>query len=195
MSGHKNKAKIRVQIKAILAGIPQTVRKQSETSIYAALHPLSQVQTAKHIAAYLAMPDELSLDTWIIQNLAHKTIYLPRFNSKKNEYELAQIKSMNSNIISGRFHIREPNRDCPSISIREARKKIDLWLIPGRAFDKSGNRLGRGKGIYDHFLKNAAGYKIGIAFDSQISEHPLPTTPSDIKVDHLLTPTQNISIN
>ena len=52
---------------------------------------------------------------------------------------------------------------------------LDLVIVPGLAFDKKGNRLGRGKGYYDFFLdklpKKTAVY--GLAFDFQI----LPSVP------------------
>ena len=49
--------------------------------------------------------------------------------------------------------------------------QIDLILVPGVAFDRAGNRLGRGKGYYDKVLKQTRAHKAGIAFDFQILAH------------------------
>ena len=55
------------------------------------------------------------------------------------------------------------------------------------AFDKSCNRLGRGKGYYDSLLKNTNAIKIGICYDFQLFES-IPTEPHDIKMDIVITP-------
>ena len=68
-------------------------------------------------------------------------------------------------------------------------EKIDLAIIPGMAFDKEGNRLGRGKGYYDRLLqqlRDCTIYKIGICFDFQFLDH-IPTEPHDIPVDEVIT--------
>jgi 5-formyltetrahydrofolate cyclo-ligase len=49
------------------------------------------------------------------------------------------------------------------------KKKIDLILTPGIAFDIHGNRVGYGRGYYDKFIsKMKNSIKIGIAYDFQI---------------------------
>ena len=64
--------------------------------------------------------------------------------------------------------------------------KIDLFLVPGVAFDKSGNRLGYGKGYYDQLLHNTTGLKIGICFDCQVVD-AIPNETHDIKMDIIVT--------
>ncbi len=64
---------------------------------------------------------------------------------------------------------------------------LDLVIVPGLAFDKKGNRLGRGKGYYDRFLGSLSDktHSIGLAFDFQIL--PLiPTTTHDVSVKKLI---------
>jgi 5-formyltetrahydrofolate cyclo-ligase len=64
---------------------------------------------------------------------------------------------------------------------------LDLVIVPGLAFDKQGNRLGRGKGCYDSFLKKLTQRtaSVGLAFDFQILPH-LPTHPTDVSVHRIL---------
>lgn len=64
---------------------------------------------------------------------------------------------------------------------------LDLVIVPGVAFDKKGNRLGRGKGCYDRFLSALSDDlpSIGLAFDFQIL--PLiPTTKHDVSVKKII---------
>jgi 5-formyltetrahydrofolate cyclo-ligase len=64
---------------------------------------------------------------------------------------------------------------------------LDLVIVPGVAFDKKGNRLGRGKGCYDYFLKKLPKRipAIGLAFDFQILPS-LPATSEDVSVNKVI---------
>jgi len=66
-------------------------------------------------------------------------------------------------------------------------QELDLVIVPGVAFDKGGNRLGRGKGYYDRFLTKlpAQAHSIGLAFDFQILPI-LPTTATDVSVSRVM---------
>ena len=66
--------------------------------------------------------------------------------------------------------------------------EIDLIVTPGLAFDRLGNRLGRGGGYYDRFL-SADGLRAvtcGLAFAEQVVEK-LPTGPGDRAVQMIVT--------
>jgi 5-formyltetrahydrofolate cyclo-ligase len=64
---------------------------------------------------------------------------------------------------------------------------LDLVVAPGVAFDKKGNRLGRGKGCYDNLLKKLSrkATSIGLAFDFQILPF-VPATITDTAVDRVI---------
>ncbi len=80
----------------------------------------------------------------------------------------------------GKFGIPEPQTET-------YKGKIDLIFVPGVAFDKAGNRMGRGGGYYDRFLRNFRHTtKIGVAYDFQITK-TIPTTWNDIKLDKVIT--------
>ena len=87
----------------------------------------------------------------------------------------------------GAFNIWEPDDTCPIVGLQE----IELIIVPGVAFDRSRNRLGRGKGFYDRILTQLEIPKIGICFDFQLKEH-IPTEAFDEKMDVILTETTSI---
>lgn len=64
----------------------------------------------------------------------------------------------------------------------------DLLLIPALAIDKSGNRLGRGKGYFDRELKSLPlGIKVyAIVYESEVLDE-VPTEGHDHPVDGLIT--------
>lgn len=65
-------------------------------------------------------------------------------------------------------------------------KDIDLAIIPGVAFDRRGNRLGRGKGYYDRLLPFLVGtYILGICFPYQLLES-VPTEDFDIRMNEVI---------
>lgn len=62
----------------------------------------------------------------------------------------------------------------------------DCLIIPGLGFDRSGFRLGRGKGYYDRYLLGKSGLKIGLTFDSLFLSE-IPSGDHDIQMDVVIT--------
>lgn len=68
-------------------------------------------------------------------------------------------------------------------------EKIELFLVPGIAFDGAGNRLGMGGGYFDRLLSLASSTATfaGLAYDFQVVAH-LPSEIHDIPVHEVITP-------
>ena len=99
-----------------------------------------------------------------------------------NNFEMVLRKyTPNEDMQDGAFNIKEPMGE----EYTEM-DKIDVAVIPAIAYDSTKNRIGRGKGYYDRFLKkNPKIYKIGICFDFQKFVQ-LPTDSNDIPVDEVI---------
>ena len=140
---------------------------------------LSQVHI---IAGYLAKEDEIDIQPFIDHALkAGKTICLPRYHPQDDSYQMAIITNLKTQTQPGKFNIQEPTPNQKTIPIHQ----IQAWCIPGLAFDWQGNRLGRGKGVYDKLLSQSKGVKIGITTKSRM-EPRIPSEPHDIKMDMLV---------
>ena len=101
---------------------------------------------------------------------------MPNCNLQLRRYEGPQSMQENP------FHILEPTGQ-PFTEYT----KISVAVIPGMSFDAQGNRLGRGKGYYDRFLKQLPHtYKIGLCFDFQRAEQ-VPVEADDIPVDEVIS--------
>jgi 5-formyltetrahydrofolate cyclo-ligase len=70
----------------------------------------------------------------------------------------------------------------------------DVVLVPLVFADRNGTRIGHGKGHYDRALSHLRELgivsTIGIAWDNQISDDPLPADPWDISLDAIATPSE-----
>ncbi len=120
-----------------------------------------------------------------------RTVFLPRFRKETSCYELVKISSLETDVAPGVYGILEP---VPSLIGAQPPFHAPLqqvWLVPGIAFDRSGNRLGRGKGFYDRLLEGADGVKIGIAYDCQIAD-AIPSDFHDVSMDYVVTESQTI---
>jgi 5-formyltetrahydrofolate cyclo-ligase len=65
---------------------------------------------------------------------------------------------------------------------------VDLVVVPGLAFDRSGHRLGQGGGHYDRFLPflRPDATRVGLCFDTQLLDR-VPHEPADEPVDIVVT--------
>lgn len=131
---------------------------------------------AQTVLLYWSMDDEVNTHAFTEKWSKQKTILLPVLINKKME---AHPYIGKDNMKVGPFGILQPTPTKHKVS-------IDLVIVPGRAFDPKGHRLGRGKGFYDAFLKNFKGIKIGICFDFQL-EDSIPIESFDIRMDKLIT--------
>lgn len=70
--------------------------------------------------------------------------------------------------------------------------KLHLMLLPVRAFDGSGNRLGTGGGYYDRYLAakgdHARPFLIGLGFTEQQTTEPISPEAHDVRLDAVATP-------
>jgi 5-formyltetrahydrofolate cyclo-ligase len=74
----------------------------------------------------------------------------------------------------------------------------DLVLVPFVAADRRGTRIGHGKGHYDRALAHlraggGAVMTIGLGWESQILDDPIPADPWDVPLDAIATPKEWIS--
>ena len=133
------------------------------------------------IALYASRFDEVNLDSLITNLISlNKIVVLPKVED--NILNFYKVSSLDELIKSPHFNIREPKGEEERLINKE---DIEVIVCPGVAFDKLNNRLGRGKGYYDRYLKGTKAYKVGVCFQEQIIDK-LPTSTNDIKMDELV---------
>lgn len=139
-----------------------------------------KIASAKTVLMYHALKDEVATQTTLDELVKQgKTVLLPKVVDDCNMV----ICSYNSpdDLQVGAYGISEPTGN-----IYSDYDKIDVCVVPGMSFDSKNNRLGRGKGYYDRFLKQVPrAYKIGVCFDFQ-KEKTIPTDIHDEQVDEVI---------
>ncbi len=114
-----------------------------------------------------------------------KAVALPVVDSHKKEMVPVIIKSLDS-LTKSPMGILEPTIEEKNIA---PISNIELLFVPGVAFDKWGNRLGRGLGFYDRFLLQLPPktVKVGLAFDFQILSYVPVVQGQDVMLDLIIS--------
>ncbi|WP_299233037.1 5-formyltetrahydrofolate cyclo-ligase [uncultured Bacteroides sp.] len=136
------------------------------------------LKCAKTILMYYSLPDEVFTHDFIEKWSKEKTILLPVVKGDELEIKVYGGKEY---MKKGSFNIDEPQGEA-----YYDLTSIDAAIIPGISFDRHGNRLGRGKGYYDRFLKKLNTFKIGVCFGFQLNDE-IPHNDHDIVMDEVWT--------
>lgn len=168
-----DKEELREEIKIII----DNINDKEERSKRIEDRVINLAKGFNNIALYASIKSEVATLN-IINKLLEmgKNVYLPKIEG--DIICFYKIASVGDLVLSkGKYKIYEPvtsNLVNPS--------DLDLIICPGLAFDKSNNRLGRGKGYYDKYLAKTRSYKVGICFKEQMVDS-IEVTPNDIKMD------------
>lgn len=169
------KTQIRSQIKAAFAQTSKDVLGEKSRNLLAKLELEYEFEKASTIMLFASLPDEVYTHDFIQKWADSKTILLP---SIRNGEIVPCVYRDNTAFLIGEYNILE--------ATEVFEEEIDLVIVPGQAFDKQGNRLGRGKGFYDRFLTRTNAFRIGICFDFQLLPQ-IPTEAHDIKMDFVIS--------
>lgn len=180
------KEQLRRHVRQILASLPDN-RVATDSRICSQLESLADSTTADSLAAFMAIRGEPDTTPFLTRWLASgRRLFLPRYMTGTGSYELVPVRNLTADLVPGRYNILEPNPTIPGIYPPFTASLISLWLVPALAFDRSGNRLGRGKGFYDRLLAHADGVKVGVAYDCQLVD-AIPSEPHDMRMNRIVT--------
>ena len=180
-----NKSDIRRRVKARKTMLDDTERDRAARDVFSLLEQTAAFMLADRILMYHSLPDELSTHEFIRRWAPRKHFYLPRVNG----VNLDILPYDESRLSLGSFHIEEPTgNDTTDIN------EIELIIVPAIAFDRQGNRVGRGKGYYDRLLSDTKATKIGVGYDFQLIEEGIDADPHDVQMDMVITETHHIVI-
>ena len=168
-SAQENKDELSREICARFVALPEYVR-------------------ARTVMYYIDVRSEVRTRHDLPQALTQgKKIVVPWCNDQ-GELELFHLENMNELAI-GMYKILEP---APALRLLPAKQvkaqELDLIMVPGVAFDRTGARMGHGKGYYDKLLQHARpdAPLVALAFECQLFPE-IPTAAHDIFMDTIIT--------
>ena len=143
-------------------------------------------QNARTILCYASFRGEV--DTFALMQRAmalKKRVALPLIRKEEQQIVPMLIGSLGE-LRPGMYGIKEPP-DVPQNRLNA--DELDLVVVPGVAFDRCNNRLGRGAGYYDRFLSDLPVTipTIGLAYDLQVVDALAGIEPHDRPVSLVIT--------
>ena len=175
-----DKSRIRKEISCQKKNFSLSQRLAESERIVSRLVAHQAFINAKTVFLYHSLPDEVNTHTLIktLVDKGEKRILLPSVIGDNLQLHIIDSDSKTE---KGDFGIIESKG-----KLFTNYDEIDLAIVPGVAFDKYGNRLGRGKGYYDRILPLLKAYKIGICFPFQHIEI-IPAETHDIRMDEVIS--------
>ncbi len=153
-------------------------KRAGSSMIFEQLEQLPEFTRAQTVLLYWSMKDEVQTHDFVLRWYQKKNILLPIVVG--DVLQVRKFTGMDCMVKGEAFGIMEPHNG-PEADASE----VDLGVIPGVAFDKAGNRLGRGKAFYDKLLSKYSFPTIGVCFSFQLVEF-VPAEPRDIPMNKVL---------
>lgn len=180
-----DKSTVRREAKRRLTELTPELRADAAEFILSHVWELPELAAARTILLYASLPEEVPTRAIAAEARSRGIdVVYPRCLPEGREMSLHLVSSPDELLRPGRYGILEPAEHCPTTNLEE----IDFAFIPGLAFDRARNRLGRGAGYYDRLLASPAwrAFRCGIFF--AIQEFPaIPTDPWDVRLDAVVT--------
>ena len=140
---------------------------------------LERFRQAGTVLLYWSMEDEVQTHDFVNRWYEKKRLLLPCVDG--DDLRLRQYTGPECLKAGEQFGIGEPTG--PEFTELE---QVELIIVPGVAFDRKGNRMGRGRGFYDRLLKSTPkAFKVGVGFDFQLLD-TIPTEPFDVPMNHVV---------
>lgn len=155
-----------------------SVSEKYEKSRQLCLHGESLLPASGVCAFYVAIGFEPDLDLLVEKALQLRlNVLFPRIC--RDGMDFCPVSSLQE-LKPGTFGILAPETYAHH-------QDINVFFVPGLAFDVSGRRLGRGAGYYDRFLSCFPyAFKVGVCFERMIVPE-IPVDEHDIGMDAILT--------
>src|SRR4051812_2636204 len=150
--------------------------------------PLPEYAAARTVLFYVDVRSEVRTRHYLPTALTHgKKVVVPWCNDQ-GELELFHLESMDE-LAVGMYRILEPKPELRRLPAKQVEPRaLDLVMVPGVAFDRTGARMGHGKGYYDKLLQHARpdAPLVALAFECQLFPE-IPTAPHDVFMDKVIT--------
>jgi 5-formyltetrahydrofolate cyclo-ligase len=169
-------------MRKVRAQIPTDVAARAALDATDFVLGLPEVAAAKMVGLYASIRDELDSGP-LARALVARGIALayPRVIPGRRRLAFHRVDDPGALVLSD-LGIPEPGPDAPAVAIEH----IDVFVVPGLAFDRSGQRLGWGAGHYDTTLSDSHATRVGFAFECQLVA-AVPSGDLDQPMSYIVT--------
>ncbi len=175
-----DKSEIRKQIRALKRAMTAEEKIRRSELVMRRLESAPAFAGSRVVLLYWSMDDEVQTHDFVGRWYRDKVLLLPCVQG--DDLVLRRYTGPECMVAGEQFGIGEPTG--PVWTDLDA---IDAIAVPGVAFDRTGNRMGRGRGFYDRLLKTTPNaVKIGLAYSFQILDE-IPVEPHDVPMDLILS--------
>lgn len=187
-----DKRQLRRQLQSCLSELTEQQRNKKSKKACQNLIATEEFQQSTIIMMYLSLPHEVDTSGAILYAWQHgKTVAVPKVSWQQRHMIPVEINSLETGFSTEAGGLRNPITGVPIPT-----EDIDLVVTPGLAFDREGNRLGRGGAFYDKFFntKKLNAVKCGFGFAEQLLDS-IPIDRHDNSMDLLVTDEEVIHFN
>lgn len=145
---------------------------------------------SKRLALYSSFQNEVLTDEVFLAALeGGKEVCYPKVLRGAPALGFFKVKDL-KDLTPGSHDIPEPQEDGGSVEPGV----FDLVVVPGVAFDRSGTRVGYGKGYYDRTLKGLGCPIVALAYEFQVTPGTIPAMSHDVRVTAIVTEKRIIEV-
>lgn len=174
------KNEVRAAMKWLDRALTAEERRAASRRIFARVAASPEFAAARCVGLFCSLPDEPDTAEALAAWSRRKRVVVPRVEGE----ELRFYDYDPATLVRGAFGIAEPG-----VEARLCRPdEIDLLIVPGVAFARSGARLGRGKGFYDRYLSQPGvrAVCIGVCHACRLVD-TLPVDPHDVAMQRVVS--------
>ena len=185
--GTAGKAALRQQLLAARRSVADDIRAAEARALsdYAA----SLLNSGDTVCAYVpvgAEPGSIEMLDVLLGSAGRVLLPVARTSADDTPLALQWGEYRPGRLVAGRLGLLEPAEPwLPASALAEA----SLVLVPALAVDRTGVRLGRGRGFYDRSLvgRDPQARLAAVVRDQELVDE-LPCEPHDVRMTHALTP-------
>jgi 5-formyltetrahydrofolate cyclo-ligase len=180
------KAALRERLLAARRSVSDDAHAQEARSLAAHVDALIGGGTACAYVPVGAEPGSIEMLDALLRQADRVLLPVARTTADDSAVALQWGEYRPGQLVTARFGLLEPAGPwLPAAAVADA----SILLIPALAVDRTGARLGRGRGFYDRtlVLRNPEARLIAVVRDDELLDE-VPYEPHDVPMTHALTP-------
>lgn len=174
------KTELRRKMRELNRSLVPDVRAAASERLFRRVETLPAFAGARTVALFCSLGDEPDTAPVLACWGLRKRLAVPRVEGDEMRFYWYDPATL----CAGAFGIAEPGPG----AVRCDPAQIDLVVVPGVAFTRGGDRLGRGRGYYDRYLSQPEMHavKVGVCYAHQLVDC-LPAEPHDVTMDCVIS--------